>query len=151
MGLSQTEVEDSIKGWIDPHLSRDLVSAKMVRKIDIEGTSVTIHVALGYPAAEFHAVIRLDDHLGYATLVRDAENVNLLSAELFAELGQPGVAFAGSQRTLVRLFDELFRACQTCRGRCNRTAELELTADAGDTLTTPLLPGLAVDLRHLFR
>lgn len=27
----------------------------------------------------------------------------------------------------------------------------ELTADAGDTLTTPLLPGLAVDLRHLFR
>ena len=58
MGLSQKEVEDSIKGWIDPHLGRDLVSAKMVSKIDIEGSAVTIQVALGYPAADFHAVIR---------------------------------------------------------------------------------------------
>ena len=58
MGIAQSDVENSIKAWVDPHLGQDLISARMVPKIEVEGQSVTIHVALGYPAKDFHAVIR---------------------------------------------------------------------------------------------
>jgi hypothetical protein len=37
----------------------------------------------------------------------------------------------------------------TAAGKLARAAEL--TAEDGDTLTTPLLPGCAIDLRELFR
>ncbi len=58
MGRLQTAVEDSIRGWIDPHLGQDLISARMVSKIAVDGEAVSLHIALGYPAADFHQVIR---------------------------------------------------------------------------------------------
>ena len=58
MAFTQTDVENSLKGWIDPHMGQDLVSAKMIRKIDIKGDEVRLQVALGYPAGGFRDVIR---------------------------------------------------------------------------------------------
>lgn len=58
MALTQTDVENSLKGWIDPHLGKDLVSAKMIRKVTVDGGAVHVQVALGYPALSFHEVLR---------------------------------------------------------------------------------------------
>ena len=51
--VSQTQVEEALKGYIDPHLGKDLVSTKAVKKIDIDGGKVTVAVTLGYPAKGF--------------------------------------------------------------------------------------------------
>jgi len=51
--VSQTQIEEALKGYIDPHLEKDLVSTKGVKKIDIEGGKVTVAVTLGYPAKGF--------------------------------------------------------------------------------------------------
>jgi len=51
--VSQTQIEEAIKTYIDPHLEKDLVSTKAVKKIDIDGGKVTVAVTLGYPAKGF--------------------------------------------------------------------------------------------------
>lgn len=55
---TKTDVENCLKGWVDPNLGTDLVTARMIRHIGVEGDTVVIQVALGYPAAGFHEVIR---------------------------------------------------------------------------------------------
>ena len=55
---TKTDVENCLKGWVDPNLGTDLVTARMIRHIGVEGDTVAIQVALGYPAAGFHEVIR---------------------------------------------------------------------------------------------
>lgn len=58
MSFAQTDVEASLRGWIEPNLGKDLVSARMVKKIAVEGNKVHVQVALGYPAASYHAELR---------------------------------------------------------------------------------------------
>lgn len=58
MSVSKSTIESSLKTWIDPHLGQDLVSAKMVKKIEAEDGKARVRVALGYPAASFHAELR---------------------------------------------------------------------------------------------
>ncbi len=78
MTLTPTDIENSLKGWIDPHLGKDLVSAKMIRKVTLEGHSVHIQVALGYPAASFHEVIRA----ALASKVKDDTGLAQVSVEI---------------------------------------------------------------------
>jgi ATP-binding protein involved in chromosome partitioning len=58
MSVTQATVEASLKGWTDPNLGKDLVSAKMVKKIEVEGDKVGVKVMLGYPAASWHAELK---------------------------------------------------------------------------------------------
>jgi ATP-binding protein involved in chromosome partitioning len=48
--VAQTQIEDAIKGYIDPYLEQDLVSAKAVKDIKIDGDKVAVDVVLGFPA-----------------------------------------------------------------------------------------------------
>jgi ATP-binding protein involved in chromosome partitioning len=48
--VSQSQVETAIKEYIDPYLEGDLVSAKCVKQIDVDGDKVKVQVQLGYPA-----------------------------------------------------------------------------------------------------
>jgi len=48
--LSKETIEAAIKEYTEPHLGRDLVSAKVVKGIDIEGDQVRVEVTLGFPA-----------------------------------------------------------------------------------------------------
>ncbi len=43
-------IEAAIKGYVEPHLGRDLVSTKSIKSIDIEGDQVRVQVTLGFPA-----------------------------------------------------------------------------------------------------
>ncbi|KPK71010.1 MAG: ATPase [Acidithiobacillales bacterium SM23_46] len=51
MAVSQLQVETALKEVIDPYLEKDLVSAKAVKNIAVDGDNVTVDVQLGYPAA----------------------------------------------------------------------------------------------------
>ena len=48
--VSQQQVETALKEVIDPYLEQDLVAAKAVKKIAVDGGKVTVDVELGYPA-----------------------------------------------------------------------------------------------------
>lgn len=69
MPVTRAAVETSLKNWIDPLLERDLLSAKMVKKIEAEGERVRVELALGYPAASLHEDLRaaLKAHIGADT------------------------------------------------------------------------------------
>ena len=51
MSVSQQQVEDAIKNYIDPYLEKDLVSAGSIRDIKIDGDQVSFNVVLGYPGS----------------------------------------------------------------------------------------------------
>ena len=48
--VTQDQVKEAIKGYIEPHLEKDLVSAKAVKEIIIEGGQVKVEIQLGFPA-----------------------------------------------------------------------------------------------------
>jgi ATP-binding protein involved in chromosome partitioning len=51
--VTQSQVEEALKGYVDPHLDKDLVSTKAVKEISVDGAKVTVKVVLGYPAKGF--------------------------------------------------------------------------------------------------
>ena len=52
--MSREQVEEKLKGYVDPYLEKDLVSAKAVKDIKVDGDKVSIDIQLGFPAAGYH-------------------------------------------------------------------------------------------------
>jgi ATP-binding protein involved in chromosome partitioning len=48
--LTQDVIKEAIKGYIEPHLEKDLVTAKTVKGVAIDGGKVKVTVELGFPA-----------------------------------------------------------------------------------------------------
>lgn len=48
--VTQASIEEALKGYTEPHLQTDLVEAKSIKSIDIDGDKVKINVVLGFPA-----------------------------------------------------------------------------------------------------
>ena len=48
--ISQLQVETALKEVIDPYLEQDLVTAKAVKGIVVDGDTVSVDIVLGYPA-----------------------------------------------------------------------------------------------------
>ena len=55
MSLNKAQVEGAIKTYVDPYLETDLVSAKSISNIAIDGDKVTVEVTLGFPAKHYHS------------------------------------------------------------------------------------------------
>jgi ATP-binding protein involved in chromosome partitioning len=53
MSATQETVRDALSRHIDPYLKTDLVTAKAVRGIRIDGTTVTVDVELGFPTRRY--------------------------------------------------------------------------------------------------
>ena len=51
--ITPAEVESLLKTHIDPYLGKDLVSAKMVKKVEADDSRVLVKISLGYPAASY--------------------------------------------------------------------------------------------------
>ncbi len=51
---TREQVEAAIKTYIEPHLETDLVSAKSVKDVKIDGGKVGVHLQLGFPAKGVH-------------------------------------------------------------------------------------------------
>ncbi len=54
MAVTKEQIEEALKGYVEPHLQKDLVDAKSVKGIEIDGGSVKITVELGFPAKGVH-------------------------------------------------------------------------------------------------
>ncbi len=64
MAVTETDVEQCLRGVTDPNTGRDFVATKSVKKIRVEGDSVNVDLQLGYPAKSQHEALK--------RLVRDA-------------------------------------------------------------------------------
>lgn len=51
--LDKTTVENLLKSFIDLNVETDLVSAKSVKRINVDGSSVHVSIELGYPAKSY--------------------------------------------------------------------------------------------------
>ncbi|RKZ35717.1 MAG: iron-sulfur cluster carrier protein ApbC [Gammaproteobacteria bacterium] len=52
--ILQQQVETALKQYIDPYLQKDLVSAKTIKNIQIEGDTVTVDITFGFPTAGYN-------------------------------------------------------------------------------------------------
>ncbi len=52
--ITREQIEDVLSKIQDPHLQQDLVTAKMVRDIKIDGDQVQLQLEMGYPAKGYH-------------------------------------------------------------------------------------------------
>jgi len=48
--VTREAIEEAIKGYTEPHLEKDLVDAKCIKDINIDGDKVKVSVELGFPA-----------------------------------------------------------------------------------------------------
>jgi ATP-binding protein involved in chromosome partitioning len=65
MSFTETDVQNALKGLIDPNTKKDFVSGKSIKNIKISGTDVSLDVLLGYPAKSVWDEIRtmVETHL----------------------------------------------------------------------------------------
>lgn len=49
--VSPAQVEQALAQYIDPHLGKNLLEAKVIKNIEVKGEKITIDIELGYPAA----------------------------------------------------------------------------------------------------
>ena len=63
-GMTRAAIEEKLKGVIDPHTGLDMIAAKAVKEIAVDGDLVKIDIVLGYPAKSWEAEL--------AALVREA-------------------------------------------------------------------------------
>jgi ATP-binding protein involved in chromosome partitioning len=59
--ISQQQVETVLKQYIDPYLQKDLISAKAIKKIQVEGDAITIDITFGFPSLGYNDT--LSQHL----------------------------------------------------------------------------------------
>src|SRR4029079_17424022 len=50
MAVTEQQVQDALKGLIDPNTHKDYVSGKSVRNVKVDGDRVSVDILLGYPA-----------------------------------------------------------------------------------------------------
>jgi len=55
--VTKEQIEEAIKGYVEPHLGKDLVAAKVIKEIGVEGGTVKVEVELGFPAKGVHDAI----------------------------------------------------------------------------------------------
>jgi ATP-binding protein involved in chromosome partitioning len=56
--LTREAVEAAIKNYIDPYLESDLVAARSLKGVGIDGGSVTVDIELGFPAKGYEEELR---------------------------------------------------------------------------------------------
>ena len=71
--VTQLQVETALKEMVDPYLEQDLVTAKCVKNIGVEGGKVVLDVVLGFPAKGYvdSLTAKLKEKIGALPGVKD--------------------------------------------------------------------------------
>lgn len=55
--ITRAAVETALKGYIDPYLEQDLIAAKCLKQLRIDGDRVEVEIELGFPAAGYQETL----------------------------------------------------------------------------------------------
>ncbi len=91
MSLEKSQVEAAIRGYIDPYLGIDLVTAGMVKSITSENARLEIQVEAGFPLARYGATLRQELTRVLAPLVGSGTLELRLESKIVAHAVQKGV------------------------------------------------------------
>jgi ATP-binding protein involved in chromosome partitioning len=58
MSIAETDVQGSLNALIDPNTGRDFASTKAVKKLQVEGSNVSVELQLAYPAKSQHEALK---------------------------------------------------------------------------------------------
>ena len=89
--IEKAQIEQALASVIDRYLEKDLVSAKAVKNITVDGARVTVDIELGYPAKGYHdeLVSQLQEKVEALDGV-DGATINI-STKISAHVVQQGV------------------------------------------------------------
>ena len=76
--IDKTNVENLLRTYIDPNHGVDLVTAKSVKKIVIDGANVSVFLELGYPANSTIDFLKCS----VEQLLRTLQGVGIVSVEV---------------------------------------------------------------------
>jgi len=80
--VSREAIEQALKGYIEPHLETDLISAKALKDVRIQGDRVALDLTLGFPAQGVHA----DIETALKQLVESLDGITACTVELSTEV-----------------------------------------------------------------
>ena len=86
-GVTRELVEEAIKGYVEPHLEKNLVTAKCVKDIHIDGADVRVKVVLGFPAEGFKTELSS----AVSELVSKVEGVSSVAVDVSWEIAAHSV------------------------------------------------------------
>ena len=101
MAVTQADVEQALHGVTDPNTGRDFVASKSVRKINVDGDSVTVDVQLGYPARSQHDLLKRLVHDALAKLPGVARVSVSVSQKTTSHAVQRGVKLIPGVKNIV--------------------------------------------------
>jgi len=94
--ITEAAVEASLKHIVDPHTGRDIVSSKLVKGINVDGSKVAVNVTFNYPAAGWYDTLQGEIADAVGALGEDLEVSVEIATEVTAHSAQKGVqAIAG--------------------------------------------------------
>jgi len=89
--VTQSQIEEKLKEYVDPYLDRDLVSTKCIKDISVAGGTVKVAVTLGFPAGGYKDELAAK----LKALVESVEGVSSatvdVSVKIAAHAAQKGV------------------------------------------------------------
>ncbi len=89
--VTQAQVEAALKEMVDPYLNKDLISAKAINNIAIDGNKVSIDVELGFPAKGYHETLT-DSIKEKVSAIDGVGDVNVnISTNIISHAVQAGV------------------------------------------------------------
>ncbi len=83
---SNADVENLLGSFVDPNLGVDLITAKAVKKIEVDQNRITVKIVLGYPAASVSA--------GLAEAIREKISEGTGAAEVVVDLSSEIISHA---------------------------------------------------------
>ncbi len=89
--VSRADVENALRGYVDPYLEKDLVAAKSIKAIRIEGNRVEVEVELGFPAAGYWETLGIALRERLATLPGVGEVAVQVESRIIAHEVQKGL------------------------------------------------------------
>src|SRR6187399_2393076 len=101
MAVTQADVEQALHGVTDPNTGRDFVASKSVRKINVDGDSVSVDVQLGYPARSQHDLLKRLVHDALAKLPGVARVSVSVSQKTTSHAVQRGVKLIPGVKNIV--------------------------------------------------
>ncbi len=99
--LNEDIIKGAIKAYIDPYLQQDLVSAKMVKNIAIDGGKVTVDMTFGFPLGDYQTILNDTLSSNIAALEGVADVVLNIETKIASHAAQKGVKHIEGVRNII--------------------------------------------------
>ena len=100
MAVTQQAVEEKIKTYIDPYLEQDLITAKSIKDIKVDGDKVTVDVQLGFPVDGYKAELAEKLKAVIAGSGASAVNINV-THKIDSHAAQKGVKAINGVKNII--------------------------------------------------